>query len=188
MHIDDAFIAEHLEGILRQIRRRVDNVEDARDLAQEVFVRALRHENQLRDRHKARHWLSRIASNVTIDFLRQRRENVHLDDIPTSSSCTCDHPEQMAEREQLRRLLNRALQQLTWRERCALLLRDLNDLGTDEVAAVMRCSQATVRSHAANARIKLRPLLRASAVSYKHQNAQMNGGQRFGSRDVAAIR
>ena len=42
------------------------------------------------------------------------------------------------------------------RERAALVMRDVEDMPAEEVAAVLKCSKATVRSHIANARIKLR--------------------------------
>jgi RNA polymerase sigma-70 factor (ECF subfamily) len=45
---------------------------------------------------------------------------------------------------------------LTGRERMALLLRDVEELPAEEVAARLNCSKATVRSHIANARVKLR--------------------------------
>ena len=48
------------------------------------------------------------------------------------------------------------LEILTARERMALLLRDVEDLPAGEVALRLKCSKATVRSHIANARVKLR--------------------------------
>jgi RNA polymerase sigma-70 factor (ECF subfamily) len=50
---------------------------------------------------------------------------------------------------------------LTERERMALLLRDVEDMPADQVAAHMKCSMATVRSHIANARTKFKRYLEA---------------------------
>jgi RNA polymerase sigma-70 factor (ECF subfamily) len=52
--------------------------------------------------------------------------------------------------------LSASLEVLTTRERMALLLRDVEDLSAEEVAEQLNCSKATVRSHIANARVKLR--------------------------------
>ena len=52
--------------------------------------------------------------------------------------------------------LETCLEVLTERERLALLLRDVEDLPAEQVAEQLRCSKATVRSHIANARVKLR--------------------------------
>ncbi len=53
------------------IYRIVGNVADAQDLTQEAFIKALQRQDQLKDLEKAAHWLSRIASNTAIDFLRR---------------------------------------------------------------------------------------------------------------------
>src|SRR4051794_5208335 len=65
------FVSEHLRRIFVQIYRIVGNVADAQDLAQETFIKALQHQEQLKDEQKAAHWLSRIARNTAIDFLRR---------------------------------------------------------------------------------------------------------------------
>ena len=51
--------------------RIVGNVDDAQDLTQETFIKALQRQEQIKDLEKAAHWLSRIASNTAIDFLRR---------------------------------------------------------------------------------------------------------------------
>ena len=53
------------------IYRIVRNVDDAQDLTQEAFIKALQRQDQLKELDKAAHWLSRIASNTAIDFLRR---------------------------------------------------------------------------------------------------------------------
>src|SRR5580692_7287895 len=65
------FVSEHLRRIFVQIYRIVGNVADAQDLTQEAFIKALQRQEQLKDEQKAAHWLSRIATNTAIDFLRR---------------------------------------------------------------------------------------------------------------------
>src|SRR5258708_13453554 len=65
------FISENMRRIFLLIHRIVDNVDDAQDLTQEAFIKALQRQDQLKDSEKAAHWLSRIASNTAIDFLRR---------------------------------------------------------------------------------------------------------------------
>src|SRR5574338_176526 len=65
------FVSEHLRRIFVQIYRIVGNVADAQDLTQEAFIKALQRRDQLQDEQKAAHWLSRIATNTAIDFLRR---------------------------------------------------------------------------------------------------------------------
>src|SRR5947209_6877565 len=65
------FISDNLRRVFLLIYRIVGNVADAQDLTQEAFIKALQRQEQLKDTEKAAHWLSRIASNTAIDFLRR---------------------------------------------------------------------------------------------------------------------
>src|SRR6202166_5307761 len=66
------FVSSHMRRIFIQIYRVVRNVSDAQDLTQEAFIKALQHQEQLKDEQKAAHWLSRIATNTAIDFMRRQ--------------------------------------------------------------------------------------------------------------------
>jgi len=65
------FFNENLRRVFLLIYRMVGNVPDAQDLTQEAFIKALQRQDQLKDLEKAAHWLSRIATNTAIDFLRR---------------------------------------------------------------------------------------------------------------------
>ena len=156
------FISENLRRIFLLIYRMVGNVADAQDLTQEAFIKALQRQDQLKDLEKAAHWLSRIASNTAIDFLRRhgRVNFCEIDELPEPvSTPAADNPEQLLLRGERRTYLEDGLKLLTVRERTALLLRDIEGLPAEEVARQLNCSKATVRSHIANARIKFRRYL-----------------------------
>jgi RNA polymerase sigma-70 factor (ECF subfamily) len=149
------FVSDHLRRIFVQIYRIVGNVADAQDLTQEAFIKALQRQEQLKDEQKAAHWLSRIATNTAIDFLRRsgRVSYCEIDSAPESHDAS---PEDLLLRSEQRDYLEDGLRLLTARERAALMLRDVEGLPAEEVARRLDCSKATVRSHIANARIKLR--------------------------------
>jgi len=156
------FISENLRRIFLLIYRMVGNVADAQDLSQEVFIKALQRRDQLKDAAKAAHWLSRIATNTAIDFLRRngRVSFCDIDDvIEPIRSCPTESPEQILLRAEREAILQDGLEVLTPRERAALLLRDVDGLPAEDVARQMACSKATVRSHIANARVKFRRYL-----------------------------
>ena len=153
------FISENLRRVFLMIYRIVGNVADAQDLTQEAFIKAIQREGQLKDGEKAAHWLSRIATNTALDFLRRhgRVSTTSVDDMPQPlASPDSESPEQLLLGAEERSYLEDGLRLLTGRERLALILRDVEGLPAEEVALRIGCSKATVRSHIANARVKMR--------------------------------
>lgn len=160
--LQDRFIQENMRRVFLIIFRIVGNVADAQDLTQEAFIKVLQRSDQLKDPEKAAHWLSRIASNTAIDFLR-RHGRVNFSEIeslvdPLITERSHDPEQTLLRRERAERL-EEGLKHLTVKERTALILRDVEDIPAEEVARQMNCSMATVRSHIANARIKFRRYL-----------------------------
>src|SRR5580704_12763435 len=165
--LQNRFFSDNLRRIFRLIYRIVGNVDDAQDLTQEAFIKALQRQDQLKELDKASHWLSRIASNTAIDFLR-RNGKVNFcesDSLVEPLSEPSETPEQAVLRSEHRAYLEEGLSVLTDRERTALLLRDVEELPAEVVAEQMCCSKATVRSHIANARIKMKRYMEKSRRS-----------------------
>ena len=160
--VQSRFIHDNLRRIFLQIYRIVGNVEDAQDLTQETFIKALQRQEQIKDYDKATHWLSRIATNTAIDFLR-RHGRITFSDIselpqPLASEAE-ESPEYVLLHAEHSAYLREGLLTLSDRERTALVLRDVDGLPSREVARLLNCTEATVRSHIANARIKFRRYL-----------------------------
>jgi len=161
------FIAENLRRVFLQVYRIVGNVDDAQDITQEVFIKALQREAQLRDPAKAGHWLSRIATNAAIDHLRRAARSPVSDPVelaPPVAAPARERPDLLLLQSEQELLLQEGLQCLTERERAALVLRDLEGLPVAEVARHLNCSKATVRSHIANARVKFRRFLKGKGL------------------------
>lgn len=160
----EEFVQTHLKRIFSIVYRILGNVEDAQDVTQEVFIRALQRRDQLKDLDKAAHWLSRIASNAAIDQLRRKKRITwtELDEpLQNSLQAGAESSEDLLLRSERRTQLQSVLDQLTPRERAALILRDVEDLPAAEVARLLNCGKATVRSHIANARAKFKRLMGA---------------------------
>lgn len=157
--LQDRFVRENLRRVFALIYRIVGNVADAQDLTQDTFIKALQRKDQLKDDDKAAQWLGRVASNTAIDFLR-RKARVNFTEIDSLAEPLPDPVDRRADMEMLRgeekAYLDLCLESLSVRERTALVLRDVEDLPASEVAEILGCSPATVRSHIANARTKFR--------------------------------
>jgi RNA polymerase sigma-70 factor (ECF subfamily) len=162
--LQNRFFSDNLRRIFLLIYRIVRNVDDAQDLTQEAFIKALQRQDQLKELDKASHWLSRIASNTAIDFLRRNGKVnfCEIDGLVEPLSEPSESPEAAVLRSEHRAYLEEGLSVLTDRERTALLLRDVEELPAELVAEHMHCSKATVRSHIANARIKMKRYMQRS--------------------------
>lgn len=161
------FVQQNLRRIFLLIYRIVGNVDDAQDLTQETFIKALQRQSQLKELDRAGHWLSRIAANTAIDYLRRKKRFTYTDvsELAETRKSPLDSPEQILLRGERKLHLDGGLAGLTERERMALLLRDVEDMPAEQVAAQMNCSMATVRSHIANARVKFKRYLEARKLS-----------------------
>jgi RNA polymerase sigma-70 factor (ECF subfamily) len=129
--------------------------EEVKDAMQETFLRLFRHLRGFDERKDFFAWLSRITVNVCIDLRRRRRP---ADPLPELLSDAPSAEDELIERSD-RALLTRAIDALAPRERAAILLRDVEGLPTDEVAAAMGNTVATVRVQLSRARAKLRNIV-----------------------------
>ena len=91
--------------------------------------------------------------NICRDFAAKRKPHVPLDSMDLASPA-----EQAVQhnREEQRKVLRMGLRRLPEKERAALVLRDIEDLPTAEVARILGSSQATVRSQVSSARLKIK--------------------------------
>jgi RNA polymerase sigma-70 factor (ECF subfamily) len=150
--------------------RMLGNREDARDAAQEVYLRVYKYLDRFKPEQDFNGWLYRITINVCRDAARKRRgatsgggsseffaARVNDDEraAPERVSLEAD-AEENAIRAQQRSMLMSALETLPEKERAALVLRDLEGLTTEEVARVLRSRPVTVRSQISSARTKLK--------------------------------
>jgi len=150
-------MARHERQVFRLAYRLTGNIEDAKDVTQEVFLKVHRSLGSLDGGRDPSAWLYRVTVNAVTDLLRKRRPSMPLPEIEPAGS----HP--TPERELLdaerRRLALEALAQLPLKERSAVVLRDIEGLSTAEVAEVLGTSEATVRSQVSIARGKLRRII-----------------------------
>jgi RNA polymerase sigma-70 factor, ECF subfamily len=157
-------IIDHYERrVISTAWRMLGNREDARDAAQEVFLRAYKYLGSFNPERDFSGWVYRITVNVCHDVARKRgradqfkslEAELELGRFETLSSG--ENIEQAAIHSQEQEMIARALSALSKKERAAIVLRDLEGLPTEEVARILGSSQATVRSQVASARAKIK--------------------------------
>ena len=145
------------------------DTEEARDAAQEAFVRAHQSLPAFRSKSTFYTWLYRIAVNVCLNRAQaegRRRDTVSLDALLESGRTTADHlfeakaPTDTAERAQLQEAIQAALDTLDPDQRAVVVLKDIEDMSQEEIAETLGCSIGTVKSRLSRARARLRDLLR----------------------------
>lgn len=132
--------------------------EDAKDAAQETFIRLHHRLNQIDSERSVGPWLSTVAANVCHDLGRQRRRSktAALSEKAAALPDSAAGPERLAAGQQQEQRLRKALLNLPERERAALILREIEGFTTQEAAKILGSTEATVRSQISNARLKLR--------------------------------
>ena len=142
--------------------RMLGNQEDARDAAQDVFLRVFKYLKSYRSAEDFDGWLYRIIVNVCRDIARKRPPAAiasYEAERPVGNLEAVAGPDDVEESailSQQRNIIAEALATLSRKEREALVLRDLEGLSTEEVARLLGSSQTTVRSQISSARKKIK--------------------------------
>jgi RNA polymerase sigma-70 factor (ECF subfamily) len=156
----DAFgqlYTRYLDSIYRYVYFRVGDEAEAEDLTEEVFIRAW----EALPGYKVREfpftsWLYRIAHNLIVDYHRRSKAGplINVDDIPEISGS--QSPERLLEDAQTQHKLAEAIRQLSDDEQQVIVLRYIEGLSHDEVAAAIGKSNEASRviQHRALARLQ----------------------------------
>lgn len=163
-------LVRRYEGkIFRLAQHVTQNREDAEDVLQETFMKAYEHLDQFKGDSKFYTWIVRIAVNQALMKLRRRKtdKSVSLDEtIDTGEDVVVreiaawgENPEQQLSREELGGILDSAIQGLEPLYRSVFVLRDIEELSTEETAEALGLSVPAVKSRLLRARLQLREKL-----------------------------
>jgi RNA polymerase sigma-70 factor (ECF subfamily) len=165
----DDLVRRYQERIYATIYHMTSNHEDANDLAQESFIKAYQALKSFKGGSSFYTWLYRIAVNKTINFLKQRKNRMHmsLNDLDLNAEHDPDlmalisdkTPRREAGLAELQEKLNEAMLKLSEPHRLVVVLHDVQGLSHDEIARIMDCNIGTVRSRLFYARQQLQGFL-----------------------------
>jgi RNA polymerase sigma-70 factor, ECF subfamily len=155
------------EAFVRQFERRIYSIctgyasgpDEARDWAQDVFLRLYETRGRWAPAEAFVPWLVRVARNMCLDQLRRKKarppaEDVQADEMWDLASASAS-PDDQLETAGKQRLVWRALQSLGHLSREIIQLKDIQELSIEEVAAVLRVPIGTVKSRSNRARLEL---------------------------------
>ena len=154
-------------------QRIVQQRQDAEDVTQQTFIKVLENLDRFREESSVASWILRIATNEALTVLRRRRTRNTVQ-LETGGANGHDHqslphpeyiahwrdePSALAQRSEVKRLLDQALAELDEKYRLVFLLRDVEQLSTRETAGILGISESNVKVRLLRARLQLRERL-----------------------------
>jgi RNA polymerase sigma-W factor len=153
--------------------RMVRNREEARDLAQDVFIKVFRMLDRYNPTYAFSSWLFKITANLCIDAIRKKRVTVHSIDEPVEQEggtmtrqyeAAVRNPEETVIDREHGAMIAKAVEKLPEHYRIIILLRHQEQLAYEEIAEVLRIPLGTVKARIHRAREMLKVRLRRMGV------------------------
>jgi RNA polymerase sigma-70 factor, ECF subfamily len=164
-----ALMRQNNRRLYRLARSIVRDESEAEDVVQETYVRALAHLDDFRGEASLTTWLARIAANEALGRLRRRRPTVDLAQaenvVPLPGLGAAINPENAAARREVRRVIERAVDELPASFRTVFMLRAVEQMSIDETAALLGIPAETVKTRFHRANRQLRQALSAEFAS-----------------------
>ena len=166
----EELVRRHQQRVYRTLLAVTGNREDAEDLAQTTFLKAFEHLGEFHGTAKFSTWLTRIAVNEGLQRLRARKPMVSLDDAgpdedeefrPRLLRDWSETPEQALARSEIRAVVEQELMHLPEKYRMVVMLRDLEEMSTEETARALGLGIAVVKTRLLRGRLMLRERLAA---------------------------
>ena len=163
----ESLVRRHERRVFRVTLAVLGNIEDAEEAMQDTFVKAFRHLDQFRREARFTTWLTRIAINEAIQKRSTRKSLVPLAETETAKEQLLpkryeswrSNPEQLYGKQEIQRIVERAIQSLPEIYREAFVLRDIEELSTEEAAEALGITVPALKSRLLRARLMLRESL-----------------------------
>lgn len=167
-------VVKYQGKIYNLVYKYVPNSETARDLSQEIFIKAFRALPHFKQQSAFYSWLYRIATNLCIDFLRQQKrgQTLSFEGLTTGRSLSerrgkdevvlndvSPLPPDQLEAKELGHIIGQAVEQLPPKQQRVFNLRYHHGLQLKEIAAQLDRSEGTIKAHLHHAHKRLRTLL-----------------------------
>src|SRR6266446_5504197 len=164
----EELVARYEDKIFRLTSNITGNREDAEDAMQDAFLKAFAHLDGFHGESRFYTWLVRIAANEALMRLRKRRPNHFSLDQPIEGDSELmpreleewsTNPEELYAKSEMDNIVSAFVDQLEPDFRVVFVLRDVEELSTEETAKVLGISIPAVKSRLLRARLKLRQRL-----------------------------
>lgn len=161
----DAFrqlVFRYQSRVLSVAFRILGNSEDAKDAAQEVFIRLYKFLPSFKVEKRFFTWLYRITVNVCYDHLKREKRFLA---IPLEDRFQISEHDSVLDTDSQQQIV-KLLDRLSTAQKTAFLLREIEDLSCKEIAEILSCPVSTVRSHLFLARKRLKEIITKEYPEY----------------------
>ena len=164
----EELVRRHSRLIYRALVAILGDRDEAEDAMQSAFLSAFRHIAGFQGRSRFSTWLVSIARNEALQRLRHRKYTESLDEFdrgeeydfrPRQVRAWQDNPEQLYSKAEIRQIVERGILQLSTKYRVVVMLRDVEQLSTDDVARKLGISVPAVKTRLLRGRLMLREWL-----------------------------
>ncbi len=162
----EELILQHEKIVYNLALRMMKQSEDAKDISQEVFLKAYRNIRNFDERSRFSTWLYRITTNTCIDELRKRQKKPSLSieeemdgeegGILRQIAAAGDTPEESLLRTEQKSEILQALNKLSPEHRTIVVFRDVQGLSYEEIAEILEIGLGTVKSRISRGRAQLK--------------------------------
>lgn len=155
----EALVRRQTSSLLRTAKRFLRSEEDARDAVQDAFVSLFKSIGEFEGNAQLSTWLHRILVNRCLMELRRRRRHPEHPEAREQDAVWIESAEAILQRTEVRKVVRSSIERLPDRYRVVLLLRDMEELSTEEAAKVLDMTPNAVKVRLHRARHALRTLL-----------------------------
>ena len=176
----EELILKHEKIVYNLALRMMNHGEDAKDISQEVFLKAYRSLSNFDERSAFSTWLYRITHNTCIDEMRKRKgkQSFSLEEeleheegsVQRQIADEGDTPEESILRAEQKNEILQALDNLSEEHKAAIVLRDVKGLSYEEIAEILEVTLGTVKSRISRGRNQLKNEI----LKIREQNEKMS--------------
>jgi RNA polymerase sigma-70 factor (ECF subfamily) len=158
IHALEELYQRHKDKVYALALRLTNNVQDAEDIVQDVFVQVYRKIGDFRGEAAFSSWLYRIATNIALSALRRRKRRWEVEGGQRREAPAKGRRTETG--KVLKPFLEEAIAALPPRARLIFVLHDIQGFQHNEIAEMLDCSEGTSKSQLHKARAQLRKILR----------------------------
>ena len=150
----EALVRRKTSKVYALCYRMIGNAEDAKDVAQLVFIKLWENLEKYDPQYAFDTWLYRMVTNVGIDFIRSRqsRDNAVNSNLRLVKTSSDEEQTVTVQRKEIESVFHDISSVLSPKQKTIFVMREMEDMQSPEIAKILGCRESTVRNHLFNAR------------------------------------